>query len=268
MAAPAPAAVNGAPRARLAAQALDVAVNGRRLVSGLEFEAAGGEFIAVLGRNGVGKTLTLHTLAGLRAPSAGSVQLDGRAIADWPGRERAQRLALLPQASDDPFPSTVFDTALIGRHPHLPFWQWESAEDLALAQAALAAVGLEALAARAVDSLSGGERRRLDVATLLAQDAPLCLLDEPINHLDPQHRNEVLALFRARADGGGLVIASLHDATLAARYADRVLLLHGDGRWQFGDAAQALDAANLSALYRVPVEELAARDGSRVFTSA
>ena len=161
----------------------------------------------------------------------------------------------------------MFDAALIGRHPHLPFWQWEGAEDLARANAALATVGLAELAARDVTTLSGGERRRLEIATLLAQDAPLCLLDEPTNHLDPQHRNEVLALFRARADAGGLVIATLHDATLAARHADRVLLLHGDGRWQFGAAATTLNAANLSGLYRVPVEELCSR-GRRVFVSA
>jgi iron complex transport system ATP-binding protein len=267
MASPAPATLNGHGAARLAGRALDVAVDGRTLVRALEFEARGGEFIAVLGRNGVGKTLTLHTLAGLRAPSSGQVLLDGRDLATWTGRERARRLALLPQTIEDPFPSSVLDTALIGRHPHLPFWQWEGEEDIATARAALETVGLGDLADRAVDSLSGGERRRLDVATLLTQDAAVCLLDEPVNHLDPQHRNEVLALFRARADAGGLVVASLHDATLAARFADRVLLLHGDGRWHYGEAATTLDAAHLSALYHVPVEELASRHG-RVFVSS
>ena len=265
MAAPAAAAV-AAPTPRLAAHALDVAVAARTLVRALELEARGGDFIAVLGNNGVGKTLTLHTLAGLRAPAAGGVDLDGRDIAAWPGRERARRLSLLPQVTDDPFPATVFDTALIGRHPHLPFWQWEGAEDHARARAALAAVGLAELAARAVDTLSGGERRRLDVAGLLAQDAAACLLDEPTNHLDPQHRHEVLALFRARADAGGLVIATLHDPTLAARWASHALLLFGDGRWQFGAAAQVLNAGSLSALYGVPVEEIAWR-GGRVFVS-
>ena len=267
MATPAAAALNGRGGPRLSSPGFDVAVNGHTLVRALAFDAGNGEFIAVLGRNGVGKTLTLHTLAGLRPPAAGTVALDGRALGAWSGRERARRLALLPQTTEDPFPSTVFDTALMGRHPHLPFWQWEGAEDLASASAALATVGLAQLAARDITTLSGGERRRLEIATLLAQDAAVCLLDEATNHLDPQHRNEVLALFRARADAGGLVIATLHDATLAARHADRVLLLHGDGRWQFGDTDTTLNAANLSALYRVPVEELNSR-GRRVFVSA
>jgi len=255
----------GAPR--LACHAVGISVLDRCLVRALELEARGGEFVAVLGRNGVGKTLTLHTLAGLRAASAGVVELEGRHIAGWSGRERARRIALLPQVTEDPFPSTVFETALIGRHPHLPFWQWEDAADIGCARAALGAVGLEGLSGRAVDSLSGGERRRLDIATLLAQDAAVCLLDEPTNHLDPRHRGEVLALFRARADAGGLVIAALHDATLAARWADRALLLFGDGRWEFGDAATILSDTNLSALYEVPVGELAWR-GQRVFVSA
>jgi iron complex transport system ATP-binding protein len=267
MAAPATSALNDDAGPRLASLGLEVAVGGQTLVHALNFEARRGEFIAVLGRNGVGKTLTLHTLAGLRAAAAGMVLLDGRGLATWTGRERARRLALLPQTTEDPFPSTVFDTALIGRHPHLPFWQWEGAEDLASAGAALAAVGLSDLAMRDVTSLSGGERRRLEIATLLAQDAPVCLLDEPTNHLDPQHRNEILELFRARADAGGLVIATLHDATLAARHADRVLLLFGDGLWRFGEAASTLNAASLSELYRVPIEELSSR-GRRVFVSA
>ena len=254
-------------RARLECRAIDVDIAGRPLVHALDLDARGGEFIAVLGRNGVGKTLTLHTLAGLRQTAEGKVLLDGRDLAEWPGRERARRIALLPQLTEDPFPSTVFETALIGRHPHLPFWQWEDASDFACARAALAAVGLEALSERSVDSLSGGERRRLDIATLIAQDAAVCLLDEPTNHLDPRHRNEMLALFRARADAGGLVIAALHDPTLAARSADRALLLFGDGRWRFGDAATILSDANLSELYDVPVGELAWR-GQRVFVSA
>ncbi len=95
----------------------------------------------------------------------------------------------------------------------------------------------------------------------------MCLLDEPSNHLDPRHRNEMLAIFRARADAGGLVIAALHDPTLAARAADKALLLFGDGRWRFGPAASILSDANLSELYEVPVGELAWR-GQRVFVSA
>jgi iron complex transport system ATP-binding protein len=245
---------------------LCVDVPRRRLVSELEFVATPGELIAILGENGVGKTLTLHTLAGLRAPSAGSVRLGEREISAWPRRELARSLGLLAQSSEDPFPSTVLETALIGRHPHLDFWQWESEADAALARASLREVDLGERESRAIDTLSGGERRRLAIATILTQDPGVFLLDEATNHLDPHHQGEVLKCFRKRADHGHVVIASLHDATLAARFADKALLLYGDGSWNFGPVAQVLDAMHLSRLYRTPVHELEFR-GRRVFVN-
>ena len=245
---------------------LCVEVAGRRLVEDLEFAAKPGQFVAMLGENGVGKTLTLHTLAGLRAPASGTVRLGERSIAEWPRRDLARALGLLAQSSEDPFPSTVLESALIGRHPHLDFWQWESESDVAIARDALEQVDLAAREDRAIDTLSGGERRRLAIATILTQDPGLFLLDEATNHLDPHHQLDVLALFRARADTGRLVIASLHDATLAARFADQALLLYGDGSWHFGPVLDVLDTEHLSRLYRTPVHELEFR-GRRIFVN-
>jgi iron complex transport system ATP-binding protein len=245
---------------------LSVAVAGRSLVESLSFRARPGRFVALLGRNGAGKTLTLHTLAGLRDAAAGRVLLDGRPVGDWPPAARARRLALLPQASEDPFPVTVLETALIGRHPHIGFWSWESERDIRMVRACLEEVGLSGCEARIVDSLSGGERRRLAVAGLLAQEAGVGLLDEPTNHLDPQHQLGVLQLFRQRADAGQAIVASLHDPTLAARFADDALLLHGDGRWDFGPCEDVLTESRLSALYCSPLHEVAWR-GRRVFVA-
>jgi iron complex transport system ATP-binding protein len=194
------------------------------------------------------------------------VRLGEREISAWPRRELARSLGLLAQSSEDPFPSTVLETALIGRHPHLDFWQWESAADAALARAALKELDLGEREDRAIDTLSGGERRRLAIATILTQDPGVFLLDEATNHLDPHHQGEVLKCFRKRADHGHVVIASLHDATLAARFADRALLLYGDGSWNFGPVAEVLDAMHLSRLYRTPVHELEFR-GRRVFVN-
>lgn len=254
------------PALDLEVRSLRVEVAQRCLVRDLEFSASAGQFIAILGENGVGKTLTLHTLAGLRRPAAGSVRLGGRELAAWPRRELARARGLLAQSSEDPFPSTVLETALIGRHPHLEFWQWESAGDTAIARAALQEVDLAEREDRAIDTLSGGERRRLAIATILTQDPGLFLLDEATNHLDPHHQIDVLKRFRARADARRIVIASLHDATLAARFADQALLLYGDGSWTYGPVAQVVDAVHLSRLYRTPVHELEFR-GRRVFVS-
>lgn len=248
----------------LACKDLEISVPGRTLVAALSMLARPGRFVAMLGRNGAGKTLTLHTLAGLRMAQAGTVTLDGALLDAIGHRERARRLALLPQAVEDPFPVTVLETALIGRHPHIDFWQWEGADDMAAARAALAAVDLGGWESRSVETLSGGERRRLAIACLLAQDPDVCLLDEPINHLDPQHQHRVLALFRSRAEAGGTVIASLHDPTLAARYADDVMMLFGDGRWAFGACDGILTGETLSELYANPTCEIAWQ-GQRVF---
>jgi iron complex transport system ATP-binding protein len=245
---------------------LVVEIASRRLVESLNFSAGAGEFIAVLGENGVGKTLTMHTLAGLRAPRAGSIRVKGRELAFWPRRELARVLGLLAQSSEDPFPSTVLETAVVGRHPHIDFWRWESDRDLGIARGALADVDLADRETRSVETLSGGERRRLAIATVLTQDPTLFLLDEPTNHLDPHHQLEILKLFRARADAGRTVIASLHDATLAARFADNVLLLYGDGNWTHGPTAAVLDSAHLTRLYRTAIHELDFR-GRRVFVS-
>jgi iron complex transport system ATP-binding protein len=261
---------NGAPEvkpARLAAGAVNVHAGARELVRGLSIEFAPGELVAILGRNGSGKTLTLHTLAGLRQPAAGSVTLDGIPLADLKRRAIALRLGLLAQDLEDAFVTTAMETVLIGRHPHLALWQWETAEDERLAHSALAAVDMGDFAARRTDTLSGGEQRRVAVAALLAQQPGIFLLDEPTNHLDPHHQLVVLGLFRDLARAGRTVITTLHDPTLAARFADRVLLLQGDGRWTLGAVDAALTAAALSELYLAPMMELD-KDGRRVFVSA
>jgi iron complex transport system ATP-binding protein len=253
--------------AKLSAAEVSVRAGGRELVRALSVEFAPGEVVAILGRNGSGKTLTLHTLAGLRAPAAGTISLDGAAMAQLPRRAVALRLGLLPQDFEDAFVSTAIETVLIGRHPHLSLWQWESAEDERLAHEALRAVDMEEFATRRTDTLSGGEQRRVAVAALLAQQPAIFLLDEPTNHLDPHHQLAVLSLFRALADSGHTVITTLHDPTLAARFADRVLLLHGDGRWAFGHVGTTLTAESLSELYVARMIELG-QNGRRVFVSA
>jgi iron complex transport system ATP-binding protein len=235
---------------------LRVAVAERTLVDALSFDLDPGELLAVLGQNGAGKTLTMHTLAGLRRPARGRALLRGRDVAVSDRRQTARQLALLPQRVDDIFPATVLDTVMIGRHPHIGRFQWESDRDTAIAESALAAVGLETLAHRDVLTLSGGERRRLAIAQVLTQQPDVYLLDEPTNHLDPQHQLDALRLFRARADEGAAVVASLHDVNLAVRYADRCLLLYGDGRWDLGPTNEVLDERRLSALYSTPMEAL------------
>ncbi len=233
---------------------LRIAIPGHTLVDALSFEAGPGELLAVLGQNGSGKTLTMHTLAGLRAAPQGRVVLRGGDLAASRRRDIARKLALLPQHVDDIFPATVLDTTMIGRHPHIGRFGWETPRDFAVGRAALAAVGLDELASRDILTLSGGERRRLAIAQVLTQQPDVYLLDEPTNHLDPQHQIDALRLFREKADEGATVIASLHDVNLAVRYADRCLLLYGDGRWVIGACGDVLDETRLTELYATRME--------------
>jgi iron complex transport system ATP-binding protein len=231
---------------------LSISAGERRLVTDLSLSLAGGDFVALLGPNGVGKSLTLATLAGLRRPAAGTVQLDGAPLAGLRRRQVARRLGLMLQGDPPVFPQSALSAVLLGRHPHLPPWRQEGPEDHALARAALRRVHLDALEGRNLITLSGGESRRLAMARLLVQDPAVMLLDEPTNHLDPLHQITTLQLLRELADQGKSILVCLHDPALAARFARSVLLLFGDGRWAMGPVDELLTPAMLQALYGTP----------------
>ena len=251
----------------LECRGIDVCVGSRTLVRALDLRVSKGSMLAILGPNGSGKSLSLHTFAGLRSPNAGELLIAGRRLPEWPRRALAREMALLPQNVEDPFPASVIETVLLGRHPHIARWQWESASDLAIASNALAAVGLAGYEERDVLTLSGGERRRAALAAVLAQTPRIFLLDEPTNQLDPNHQLEALQLLRERADAGAAVVVTLHDPNLAVRFADAALLIGKDGRWQCGQSANILTAEHLSALYDTRFEA-AQIGGRRLFFQA
>lgn len=244
----------------LETRALAVDIAGKQVCRDLRMSVRPGESWAILGINGVGKTTLLHTLAGLRSPAAGEVLVEAMPLARMTRRQAATKIGLLPQTSEDPFPSTLLETALIGRHPYLGRLEWESARDESIAKRALAEVGLDGLEQRLAHTLSGGERRLLALATLLTQDPRLCLLDEPSNHLDLHQQIAVLDLLRERARAGTAMIMVMHDVNLAVRYCDHVLLLYGDGESMQGETGAVIDEDRLSRLYRHRVVALAGGD--------
>jgi iron complex transport system ATP-binding protein len=252
-------------RPLLEARQLVVEVGGRCVVDRLDLSVAAGERLAILGRNGAGKSTLLSTLAGLRPAAGGTVLLDGDDCTALHPRQAALRRAWLGQFQADPFGSTVLETAMTGRHPHLGRWDWESPHDGDLARAALQAVGLQGMELRQIHTLSGGERQRLAIATLLTQAAPLYLLDEPLAHLDLNHQMAVLELFAKAAleEEAGIVMV-LHDPALAHRFCDHALLLHGDGRTEIGTVDAILTAEKLSELYGYGMRQIEDR-GHRCF---
>ena len=248
----------------LETDALAVAVGGRVLFEDLTIGVNRGECWTIVGPNGAGKTSLLRTLAGLAPPLRGSVHYGGRPLESLSPRERARARSVLPQDSHDAFPATVLETALIGRHPHLSRFAWEGEADIARAREALARFALSGFENRDVRTLSGGERRRAALASLLVQDTPLALLDEPSSHLDVAQQAAALEVFvELTRDRGRAVIMVLHDLHLATRFCDHAIAI-GDGKAYASSAADVLNAASLSTLFKRPLTELKG-DGLRTF---
>jgi len=244
---------------------LELRAGGRTLVQALDWQVADGECWSIIGRNGAGKSTLMRTLAGLRAPEAGSVELDGRPLATWPLEELARRRAYLAQSRHDAFSYSVIETVLAARHPYHASRYWEGSDDHAAAVQALDAMEVGHLGARDVRTLSGGERQRVAISALLAQDTPLLLLDEPANALDLAHQVQVMGLLaRLCREQGKTVVMIGHDLTLAHGISTHALLLKGDGRWHAGQVAEAMQAPLLSDYLGHPIETIE-HGGRRIF---
>lgn len=245
------------------AEKLLLRVAGRTLIDMLDWQIAPGECWCVIGRNGAGKSTLLRTLAGLRDAEGGQVLLRDKPLADWPLAALARERAYLPQGRSDAFGYRVIETVLSARHPYHEDAYWESENDFAAARAALSSMDVEGLAERDVRSLSGGERQRVAIAAVLAQDAPLMLLDEPANALDLAHQVGVMRLLaRLCAEQGKSTVMVSHDLNLAYGVATHALLLMGDGSWHAGTARDVLTPALLGACLGHPIEIV--RHGERV----
>jgi iron complex transport system ATP-binding protein len=246
----------------LETHALEVVIGSTTVCRRLDLTINAGERWCILGRNGAGKTTLLITLAGLRQPQSGYIALQQQALTTLPRRQVAQLIGILFQEQTDVFPANVFDTVLTGRHPWLGPLQWESDTDRAMARTALKAVGLADIEQRIVTTLSGGERRRLGIATLLTQDPQLLFLDEPTNHLDVHHQIRILQLLcDTSADDNRALLLVMHDLNLATRYCNRFLLLFGDGETAQGSADDVLTRPYLERLYQHPLLPLQGPQG-------
>lgn len=243
-------------------------IGGRVLLDGLEARFRPGELVAVLGRNGVGKTTLLRTIAGMIAPASGTVRIGGVDLTGLPPAQRARRVSLV--ASDDVLLDAlcVRDVVTIGRFAHHRWWQWhERPDDRAAIARALDATDIAALTERQFSTLSSGERQRVWIALGLAQETPVLLLDEPTSHLDVRVAHEILALLRAVAAEGRTIVCVLHDLNDAATYADRIALL-GDRRLLcVGPPDTVLAGDWPERAYGIAMERVRLDDGSlRIFT--
>ncbi len=237
----------------LAVEQLSVVIDGRPIVHRVGFQVFPGEYLAIVGPNGAGKTTLLKCLDRL-LPCSGCVELFGRPLAHYRRRELAKRVGYVPQIDGRALPLSVEEFVGLGRYPYLHAFAAMSAEDRAAVRQALEETAMTALANRAIDTLSGGERQKAMIAAALAQGADLLLLDEPTTFLDYRHQTEIRAVLRrAHRQRGTTILAVTHDVNAAALDADRALALR-EGEVVFdGPPRQLMQPDLLQAIYRTPV---------------
>ncbi|MGH9458260.1 MAG: ABC transporter ATP-binding protein [Thermoanaerobaculia bacterium] len=203
---------------------------GRDALAGVTASVRAGELVSIVGANGSGKSTLMKLLARVVEPIDGDVAFRGRSLAEWSARDYAQRVGYLAQEAEAVFPMRVLDVVLTGRAPFLGRFEWESERDVERARRALEECDVAAFEQRFLDAMSGGERKRVELARVLAGEPELVLLDEPLAALDLAHAQQLARLLRsiARSDGRTVLFVS-HDLNWSAALADRMIVLR-EGR--------------------------------------
>ena len=212
-----------------------------------------GVFYAVLGPNGSGKSTLMRSLLGVVAPAAGHTYIAGQEVMDWDRQLLAREVGVVPQSESVAFPLTVRDLVAMGRYPYLGALQSETPDDHRAITTAMDRCDVTAFADRFTSTLSGGEIQRARVARALAQEPNSLVLDEPTANLDIRHEMEILELLRASVDNGTTVFLITHHLDLAARFADRILLLSEGSVMAEGEPHEVLEEATLKRAYQWPV---------------
>jgi iron complex transport system ATP-binding protein len=231
-------------------------------LDGVDCQVAGSELVAVVGPNGSGKTTLVRALLGLLPLEQGSVLVDGRPVGAWPRGALARVVGVVGQQEEAVFRLSVAEMVMLGRYARLGPLEAPRAEDQSAVRSALERCDIVGLAERSVDSLSGGEWKRVRVARALAQEPRALVLDEPTASLDVRHEMELFELIRQLVDGGlaGLVIT--HHLNLAARFADRIVLLDRGVVVAEGAPAQVMNRDTISRVFEWPVAVNTLSDGS------
>lgn len=252
----------------LAARRLDFGFRGRVVGRAVDLALPDPEVVCLLGPNGSGKTTLLRTFLGLIPPLAGEVTLDGRPLRQWPARERAARLAYVPQAAQSHFDFSVLEMVTMGRSAHHGVFSRPGPRDRERAHASLARLRIEGLADRPIHRVSGGERQLALIARALATEATHLLMDEPTASLDFGNQALILEEIARLEAAGATVVFSTHHPDHALRIADRVVMLRDGAVIASGATAAIVTSANLSALYGRPIDvaEAITADGSRLST--
>ncbi len=221
------------------------------VLSHVSFEVGEGEFFVILGPNGSGKSTLMRLLSGIATARTGSLSFSGKPLSHYSRRERAARIACVPQILPDSFTMTCRDLVMSGRAPRQGVLGFESADDRRKVEEAMAFTETGGFRNRNIQRLSGGERQRVFIAAAIAQEPALMLLDEPVSSLDPAHQIRIMDLMeRLKREKGATLVMVLHDINLAALYADTVLVLKNGRVFAQGPPSEALTLETLEAVYQ------------------
>lgn len=227
----------------------------KNIVKSVSFTVNKGSMLGILGPNGSGKSTLMKLISGVLPSASGDVQIDGKSIADFPAKELAKKMAVLPQLHAHAFAHTVRETVSLGRYPHQGGWfsSWSEADEFAVMEA-MRLMDISHYEKTQIDRMSGGEQQRVFVAQALAQDAAILLLDEPTNHLDINHQKELLDTIKKQAIEKELTIVSIfHDINLASMYCDQLLLLDRGEIIRIGEPHEVVREQDIEAVYKARV---------------
>lgn len=247
----------------LSVRNLTVLLGGKPVLSGVDLEVCGGEVVGLIGPNGAGKTTLLRAVAGLLSREDGEIAVQGQSLKALAPGTLARILAYLPQDGSSHWSVDVETLVMLGRLPHQGSWRAPSNDDRAAVERAMEACDVLQFRQRPASHLSGGERARVLLARALAGDPKLLLADEPVAGLDPGHQLDVMERLRERAASGAGVVVVMHDLTLAARFCDRLALLHSGRIETLGEPSKVLSAEMLARCYGVRAYH-ASVEGNRI----
>lgn len=237
--------------------------SGTAVLRGVSLSFDKGMLTGILGPNGSGKTTLIKALSGALKPRSGHVLLEGRDVREYPARELARRMSVVPQSTRTDFDMTALDVALMGRQPYIRRFERESEEDIRIAREALERTDVLRYQDTPVTALSGGELQRVIIARALTQQAGVMLLDEPVSSLDIHHTARILALTRDLVrERGVCAVCVLHDLSLAGWFCDRIALMRAGEVFAFGTPTEVLTGANIREVYGVDADIV--REGERV----
>lgn len=227
----------------------------KNIVKNVSFNVNKGSMLGILGPNGSGKSTLMKLISGVLPSASGDVKIDGKSIAEFPAKELARKMAVLPQLHAHAFAHTVRETVSLGRYPHQGGWfsSWSKEDELAVMEA-MSLMDISHYEKTQIDRISGGEQQRVFVAQALAQDAGILLLDEPTNHLDINHQKELLDTIKKQAIEKELTIVSIfHDINLASMYCDQLLLLDRGEVVRIGEPHEVVREQDIEAVYKTRV---------------